>query len=177
VKLALGAPAATVTGDGTETAVLLLERPTVRPPEPAAAFSDTVQESVPEPVIEPLVQVKPLSTPGPAVPVPVNEIVAFPDEVFVVRVTAPLAEPVAVGSKPTVRVAFWPGCNVTGKLPPVRLNPAPVTAPALMVTAAVLEEVRVTVCGVASVSTVTEPKLRLPALRVSPGAAAPSWIV
>jgi hypothetical protein len=56
VKLALEAPAATVTEDGTFTSVLLLERLTARPPLPAALFSVTVQLSVAAPVIEELAQ-------------------------------------------------------------------------------------------------------------------------
>lgn len=63
VKLALVAPAATVTEAGTETAVLLLVRDTASPPLPAAADSDTVQESVPPLVSELLLQVRPLSVP------------------------------------------------------------------------------------------------------------------
>lgn len=55
-KLALAAPAATVTEDGTEAAELLLARATASPPLEAAVFSVTVQVSVPEPVIDELVQ-------------------------------------------------------------------------------------------------------------------------
>jgi hypothetical protein len=56
VKAAVVAPAATVTVAGTVTALLLLARLTVNPPVAAAAFSATVQESVPAPVIDPLAQ-------------------------------------------------------------------------------------------------------------------------
>ena len=55
VKLALAAPAVTVTEVGTVTAELLLDRLTVNPPLGAAALSATVQVSVPAPVIVPLV--------------------------------------------------------------------------------------------------------------------------
>ena len=58
VKLAVVAPAATVTDEGTVTALLLLDRLTACPPVAAAAFSVTVQESVPAPVIDPLVQLR-----------------------------------------------------------------------------------------------------------------------
>ena len=58
-KLALVAPAATVTDAGTDTAELLLARFAANPPLPAAALSVTVQLSVPAPVMEPLVQVRP----------------------------------------------------------------------------------------------------------------------
>ena len=61
VKAAVVAPAATVTVAGTATDELLLARLTVNPPVAAAAFSVTVQLSVPAPVIEPLVQLSPLS--------------------------------------------------------------------------------------------------------------------
>jgi hypothetical protein len=60
VKLALVAPEATVTEADTVTAELLLVRLTATPPVDAAALSVTVQLSVPAPVIEPLVQVRPL---------------------------------------------------------------------------------------------------------------------
>ena len=53
---ALVALAGTVTDAGTVTAVLLLERLTVSPPLPAAAFRVTVQASLPAPVIEALPQ-------------------------------------------------------------------------------------------------------------------------
>jgi hypothetical protein len=61
-KVALVAPAATVTETGTVTAALFVARLTVNPPLGAAAFSVTVQLSVPAPVIDPLVQLSPLST-------------------------------------------------------------------------------------------------------------------
>jgi hypothetical protein len=62
VKLAVVAPAATVTLAGTTTAELLLARLTANPPLGAAAFSVTVQLSVPAPVIDPLAQVSALNT-------------------------------------------------------------------------------------------------------------------
>ena len=71
---ALVAPAATITEAGTVTALLLLVKFTARPPGPAVAFSVTMQESVPAPVIDALVHVSPLSTPGAVVPVPVRLI-------------------------------------------------------------------------------------------------------
>lgn len=55
-KLALVAPAATVTEAGTVTDALVLARLTAKPPLVAAELSETVQASVPEPVIEALVQ-------------------------------------------------------------------------------------------------------------------------
>jgi hypothetical protein len=56
VKPAVVEPAATVTVAGTVTALSLLERLTLKPPLGAAAFSATVQESVPAPEIDPLAQ-------------------------------------------------------------------------------------------------------------------------
>jgi hypothetical protein len=55
-KLAVVAPAATVTATGTVTAELLLARLTLKPPLGATALSATVQLSVPDPEIDPLAQ-------------------------------------------------------------------------------------------------------------------------
>jgi hypothetical protein len=71
VKVALVAPEATVTDDGTETFALLLERFTPRPPFGAEAVNETVQVSVPAPVNAPAVQESAL-----------NEAVAEPLEFF-----------------------------------------------------------------------------------------------
>jgi hypothetical protein len=61
VNVAVVAPAATVTDDGTVTAVLLLERVIANPPVAAAAVSVTVHESVPAPAIVAFVHVSALS--------------------------------------------------------------------------------------------------------------------
>jgi len=53
---ALVAAAATVTDVGTTTALLLLERPTLKPPVGADPVSVTVHASVPAPVIDELLQ-------------------------------------------------------------------------------------------------------------------------
>ena len=103
-KAALVVPAATVTEAGTVTALLLLERLTVNPPVAAAVFSVTVQLSVPAPVIEPLVHVRPLKT---GVPVPLRLIaVELPVDELLVRVKVPTAAPEAVGSNWTVNEAI-----------------------------------------------------------------------
>ncbi len=115
-KLAVVAPAATVTDEGTVTAVSLLDRLTAWPPVPAAAFSVAVQVSVPALVIEPLKQLSPLRT-GCAVPLRLIVDVDPLDELLV-NVTVPLAAPPALGAKPTVSVAVWPGFRVSGKLTP-----------------------------------------------------------
>ena len=103
VKLALVAPAATVTEAGTVTDELLLARLTAKPPVGAAAFRVTVQLSVPAPVIEPLVQLSALSI---GTPVPLRVTTAeVPLEELLVRVSWPVAASAVVGSKCTVRVA------------------------------------------------------------------------
>lgn len=61
-KLALVAPAATVTDAGTVIAELLLLRLIANPPVGAAPLKATVQLSAPAPVIDPLAQLKPFST-------------------------------------------------------------------------------------------------------------------
>jgi hypothetical protein len=62
----LVALAGTNTVAGTVAAAPLLDRLTVIPPDGAAAFSVTVQASVPEPVIEALVQENALKSAPPA---------------------------------------------------------------------------------------------------------------
>jgi hypothetical protein len=103
VKLALVAPAATVTEAGTVTFELLLARLTAKPPVAAAAFSVTVQLSVPEPVMEPFVQVSPVST---GTPVPLKlTTVDVPVDASLVKVRDPVTAPAVVGSNCTVSVA------------------------------------------------------------------------
>jgi hypothetical protein len=80
VKLAVVAPAATVTVEGTATAVLLLNRLTDWPPVPAAVFNVTVHVSVPALAIDPFAHVSPLrSTPLGSEPDPANEAEPQPD--------------------------------------------------------------------------------------------------
>ena len=103
VKLAVVAPAATVTEAGTVTAALLLARPTTNPPLPAAPFSVTVQVSVPAPVNDPLLQFNPLNT---GRPVPLKLIkVEDPLAELLVKVSCPVAAPAVAGSNCTVSVA------------------------------------------------------------------------
>jgi hypothetical protein len=102
-KLAAVAPAATVTVAGTVTALLLLASLTGNPPPAAATFRATVQLSVPVPVIDPLVQLSPVST---GVPVPLRlTAVDVPVEELLVSVNVPEAAPAAVGSNCTNSVA------------------------------------------------------------------------
>jgi hypothetical protein len=95
---------------------------------------------------------------------------------LLVSVIVPLAAPPEVGAKPTLSVAVWPWFKVSGKLTPDILKPVPVSVPALMVSAAVPEEVRVT-DWLAEALTFTVPKLTLVALNPSVGTAAPRLIV
>jgi hypothetical protein len=103
VKVAVVDPAATVTEAGTVTVELLLARLTAKPPVGAAAFSVTVQLSVPDPVNEPLVQLSPLSI-GTPVPLRVTRA-EVPLEELLVRVSEPEMAPATVGSNCTVSVA------------------------------------------------------------------------
>jgi hypothetical protein len=103
VNVALLDPAATVTDAGMVTAVLLLARLTASPPVAAAAFNETVQLSVPAPVIDPLVQVSPVNT-GTPVPVSVTAV-EVPVEELLVSVSDPVTAPAVVGSNCTVSVA------------------------------------------------------------------------
>lgn len=176
VKAALAEPAGTVTDAGTVTALLLLATLTLRPPVPAGAVRVTEQESLATPVSVPLLQEMPLSVPAAAVPVPLRRTPAVPPAAaLLVSVRAPLTVPVAVGANLICSVAVAPGLSVTGKLDPDTLKPEPVTEAALMVSAALPDDVMVRVWSVAVVFRVTVPKLRLVLLRANAGAAASSW--
>jgi hypothetical protein len=74
---ALVAFAGTTTVAGTVTSGLLLARFTLRPPA-EAAVSVTVQGSLPDPVMNALLQESALNAAGPAVPVPVGLFTAVP---------------------------------------------------------------------------------------------------
>jgi hypothetical protein len=77
-----------------------------------------------------------------------------------------------VGAKPILRIAAWPGFNVTGKLIPDTVKPAPIRVTPLIVTGTAPVDAMVTGCGVAVVFTVTLPNARLVVLRLSMGSAA-----
>ena len=149
LKLALVAPAATVTEEGTATADVLLDKATAWPPVGAAAFSVTVQVSVVAFVSEAPAQLRLL---GIACPVPVRVTVeVVPVEELLVRVSFPLAGPAVVGLKAIARVADCPAASVNcpaasvdGRLSPERVKPAPLRDPALIVTVPVPDEVSVT---------------------------------
>ncbi len=86
-------------------------------------------------------------------------------------VIVPLAAPVPAGSKLTCSGNDWPGFSVAGKVAPEIANPVPCTAADATVTAAVPDEVRVSVL-VEIEFTATSPKARLLALTAKPGAGA-----
>jgi hypothetical protein len=101
-KLALVAPAGTVTEAGTVTAELPLDRVTVNPPLTAAALSVTVQESVPDPVTDEFGQESADNT---GTPVPLRLIVVdAPVEELLPIVNVPAAAPAAEGTNCTVSV-------------------------------------------------------------------------
>jgi hypothetical protein len=104
VNPALVEPAAIATADGTETAVLLLARFTVNPPDGAAPLIVTVQASVPDPVSEFVVQLRPDRLGRiEIVPVPLNPTVSVPlADALLTRVIAPVTVPAEVGSNRTL---------------------------------------------------------------------------
>jgi hypothetical protein len=103
VKLAETAPGATVTEAGTVKDELLLARFTVRPPPAAAAFTVTVQLSIPAPVIDALLHLTPLNT---GTPVPLRLIkVEVPLVELLTRVSWPVSVPAVLGSSCTVSAA------------------------------------------------------------------------
>ena len=169
VNAALDAPAATVTEAGTVTALLLLARLTAVELG-AAPVSVTVQGSVAAPVSEALLHETALTV---GCPVPLSAIVAV--VALLVIVTEPVAAPATVGSKPTVRLAVWPGFSVNGVLIPESENSAPVTETPLIVSAAVPDDVTVTDCVEAELSNCV-PNVRFVELRLRPGTVALSCI-
>ncbi len=60
-------------------------------------------------------------------PVPESEMLKLGFEPLEVMLTLPLAAPLAVGEKSTVKDVLWPAVNVTGKASPLKLNPVPLT--------------------------------------------------
>jgi hypothetical protein len=170
VKLALVAPAAIVTEPGTVTAPLLLTRVAVVAPV-AADVRVTVHASGPAPVSDPLLQESALNVgvTG-ACPVPLRLIAAV--AALLLIEIEPVNEPTVAGSKLMVSAAVWPGFSVSGNPTPESPNPVPATEAPLIVSAAVPEEVSVTVFVVA-VFRATLPNATLVELTVSPGVVAP----
>jgi hypothetical protein len=94
--------------------------------------------------------------------------VVLPVDELLLIVICPLPAPATVGRNCTCRVIDCVGLNVTGKLPPTIVKPAPATTAEFTVTGDVPVDVKVSDCVVA-VFTVTLPKLKLAALIVSRG--------
>ena len=171
LKVALVAFDRTLTVEGTVTEELLLARFTVTPLPAAATFKVTVQASVPAPVSDALLQVRPVSI---GMPVPVRVTVAelLPKELLA-RVSEPETAPAAVGSNCTVRVAVWFGASVSGNVAPETVKPDPLIVAESTVTDAVPVDVNVTDC-VAGVLTDSLPKARLVVLIPKVGVPVPS---
>jgi len=80
-----------------------------------------------------------------ATPVPLRAMVAGEFGALLTSETLPVKLPVAAGAKATLKLLDWPTARVSGKVSPLRLNPAPLTVAEEMVRLAVPELVRVTV--------------------------------
>ena len=130
-----------------------------------------MQLSVPAPVIDALAHVSEFKT-GTTVPLRLT-VTDDPVTELLVNVSCPVATPAAAGSNCTFSAAVSPGLIVIGKLWPEIVNPVPVKAAALIVTAADPIDDKMSCC-VAGVFTGTVPNARLDALSVSAGADAPS---
>ena len=132
------AVAGTVTEAGTVTAWLLLERLTADPPVGADPLNVTVHASVPEPVMEELLQLIALTDGAAEAPAPLRltAIVEFVEELLAMA-SCPVTDPAAVGANCAVRTIAWPGFRVAGKVAPLTEKPAPVSVPALILTGAV----------------------------------------
>jgi len=89
-----------------------------------------------------------------------------PVEELLEKVMLPIAEPATVGEKLTCKVATCPGLRVRGNVAPDILKPAPVIVAELTVTAAVPEEVSVSVLVEVDFR-FTLPKAIVPALKAS----------
>src|SRR5271155_268095 len=108
-----------------------------------------------------------------ATPVPVKASVAvLPLVELLLIVSCPVAAPATVGRNCSCKVTDWFGFSVTGRLPLTMVKPAPVIESEFTVTAEVPDDVSVTE-AFADEFTVTLPKLRVEALSVNCGFAAP----
>jgi len=76
-------------------------------------------------------------------PVPESGMLKLGFAPFEVTLTLPLAAPLAVGEKSTVKDVLWPAANVKGKVSPLKLNPVPLAAAAETVRLVPPELVRV----------------------------------
>ncbi len=66
-------------------------------------------------------------------PVPESGMLKLGLEPLEVMLTLPLAAPLAVGEKSTVKDLLWPAVSVKGRDTPLKLNPLPLAAAAEMV--------------------------------------------
>ena len=67
------------------------------------------------------------------VPVPESTMLRLGFEPLEVILTLPLADPLTVGLKVTVKEALWPAVKVKGKESPLKLNPVPLAVAAEIV--------------------------------------------
>lgn len=110
-KLALSAPAWTVTEEGTETKALFDARFTTVPPDGAFEFRVTVQLSVPAPLIDAIAQ--PIEASG-AEPFPCSLTCADKPD-WVDTVSLPSAEPTLEGLNLRSRLTDCPGATISGR--------------------------------------------------------------
>ena len=95
-----------------------------------------------------------------AAPVPERGMLKLESEPVEVTLTLPLAAPLAVGEKSTVKDVLWPAVNVKGKDSPLKLNPVPLAEEAEIVRFVPPVLVRVSVIDF-EVPTWMFPKLKL----------------
>ena len=119
VNWAVVALAFTVTVAGADTDALLLDKLTLKPPTGAAPLIVTVQASVPDPVMDALLQETALSCTAlwsSATPVPLRLMSVVLAEASLVMVTWLVAVPTAAGSKLTFKLYVPPAATETGRL-------------------------------------------------------------
>jgi hypothetical protein len=105
-------------------------------------------------------------------PVPESGMLKLGFAPFEVTLTLPLAAPLAVGEKSTVKDVLWPAANVKGKVSPLKLNPVPLAAAAETVRLVPPVLVRVS-DKLVLLPTWTLPKARLVGFGVSAPCATP----
>ena len=129
---------------GTVAAALLLERATATPPLGATPLSDTVQMSVPAPVIEVCTHEMALNAAD--TPAALMLMVRLPADELLVVVTMPVKLLTCGDVNPKFSVAVWPGFRVVGTGTPDAENNDPATEIPEMVTGALPVELKVTDC-------------------------------
>lgn len=119
VNWAVVALAITVTVAGAETAVLLLDKLTLKPPTGAGPLIVTVQAFVPDPVMDALLQETALSCTGlwaSATPVPLRMMRVALVEASLVMLIWLVAGPTVAGSKLKFKLYLPPAGTETGRL-------------------------------------------------------------